>query len=126
MSRLRLIPKGGSVRCNLLQASRSSCVDRSSKPAISASMSLGPGFRARLLRLPPRLGTGNGPPVSWRADGSGMAGVLRPPALLLRRSKRKPQLLLQGSREETSDRVPLPPHGARDFLDGYTFRALQH
>jgi hypothetical protein len=37
-------PKGGSVRCNLRQASRSSCVDRSSKPAISASTSLRPGF----------------------------------------------------------------------------------
>src|SRR5215468_6948574 len=54
------------------------------------------------------------------------ADAVDPSALLLRRGKRKPQLLLQGSREETPDRVPLPPRGAGDFPDGYTFGALQH
>ena len=80
MSRSRLTPKGDSVRCNLRQASRSSCVDRSSKPAISASTSLGSGFRARSLRLPLRPGTGDGPPTYWRADASWIAGLICSPA----------------------------------------------
>ena len=73
----RLRPSDGPVRCHLRQRCRSSCVDRSSKPAISASTSLRPGFRVPSFRLPPRPGMDDGPPEFWRADASWIAGFMR-------------------------------------------------
>src|SRR5215831_14108631 len=49
-----------------------------------------------------------------------------PTALLLARGEGEPELLLQGSREEAADRVPLAAHCARHFVDGGTLGALQH
>src|SRR5712672_3565133 len=37
-----------------------------------------------------------------------------------------PKLLLQSSGEEPPDRVPLPTHHARDFVDGRALGSLQH
>ena len=89
-SRSRLRPNGGPARRNSSQASRSSGVDRSSKPAISASISLRTGFRARSCRLPPRPATGDGPPECWRAEASWIADFMRSPAQRCGRPGRAP------------------------------------
>jgi len=49
-----------------------------------------------------------------------------PAALLLRRGKGEPKLLLQSSGEEAAHRVPLPTHHTCDFIDGCTLGSLQH
>ena len=106
MSRSRLIPKGGSVRRHLRQASRSSCVDRSSKLAISASISVRPGFPDRLLRLPPRPGTGDGPPVYRRADASWITGFMRSPGRRCGRPGRAPPSPKQAQAPASSSGFP--------------------
>src|ERR1700719_240301 len=48
------------------------------------------------------------------------------PTLLLGRGEGQAELLLQGSRKEPPDCVPLPTHSARDFVDGRALGSLQH
>jgi len=101
-SRDRSIPHEGGPRNPLTSAS----VRLRLKSAISASISLRPGFRARSLRLPPRPGTGDGPPAYWRADASGIAGVMRSPARRCGRPGRAPPSPKQAQARASSSGFP--------------------
>jgi hypothetical protein len=75
ISKSRLRPKGGSVRCNRHQASRRSWVDRSLSSAISTPNLARCCLPARSLPSPrPRMG--DGPPVRWRAEALLMGTVI--------------------------------------------------
>ena len=91
----RLRPWGGPVRCNWRQASRSSCVDRSTNSAIWRSISAASGFGDRLVRLPRRPGTGDGSPERWRAEASSIGGFIRSPVRRCDRRGRAPPWLRQ-------------------------------
>src|SRR5262249_58098267 len=92
----------------------------------------GGAARAEDPREGGRRGAARPPPAKPLHLGSRGSCLLRcgdpvdPTALLLARGEGEPQLLLQGSREEAADRVPLPAHCARHFIDRCTLGALQH
>ena len=88
------------------------------------------GLLSRICRSPRFWGCGN-PDQPPRSPALGKEdGPPRYPAPDVSPAdpcnKVEPELLFQGSREETSNRVPLPPHCARDFLNGGALGALQH
>src|SRR6516164_4301866 len=114
ISRSRLRPNGGPARRNSSQASRSSSVDRSSKPAISASISLSTGFRARFIPVAPSTGNERRPAsVLGEPTHRGLrtscarrlSDAVDPAALLLARSKGEPEPLLQSAREDAAHGV---------------------
>src|SRR5207248_1350692 len=55
-----------------------------------------------------------------------LGNAVYPAALLWCRGEREPELLLQGSGEKTAHSVPLPPHCARNFVDGGALGPTQH
>src|SRR6185437_9618859 len=77
-------------------------------------------------------GGARAPPRRELHPGSGASYLLRrgdavdPATFLLGRSEGEPELLLQGSREEPSDGVPLPAHRTRHFVDGGPLGTAQH
>src|SRR6516225_4552185 len=88
----------------------------------------------RLVRLPPRPGTGDGRPECWRAKTSSVGGFIRSPARRCGRPghaplwprQASPELLLQSSREDAAHRVALPTRGARHFVDRCPLELPQH
>src|SRR5262249_49662953 len=65
-------------------------IERLSSSAIWRSTSGITALSDRLVRLPPRPGTGDGSPECWRADASWVGGVMRSPARRCGRRGRVP------------------------------------